>query len=82
MVYTAFLLGLLGSLHCVGMCGPIAFMLPLSRDNKARMFGQLFLYHFGRILTYSIMGLAFGFFGKGLYLFGAQQNLSIIIGAI
>jgi len=82
MVYTAFLLGLLGSLHCVGMCGPIAFMLPLSRDNKTRMFGQLFLYHFGRILTYSIMGLAFGFFGKGLYLFGAQQNLSIIIGSI
>ena len=82
MVYTAFLLGFLGSLHCVGMCGPIAFMLPLERDSKPRMLGQLFLYHTGRILTYSLMGLAFGFFGKGLYLFGIQQNLSIIIGIL
>ncbi|MBT8280706.1 MAG: sulfite exporter TauE/SafE family protein [Muriicola sp.] len=82
MVYTAFILGLLGSLHCVGMCGPIAFMLPLSRDKKTTMFSQLFLYHLGRIITYGIMGLAFGFFGKGLYVFGAQQNLSIIIGGI
>ena len=82
MVYTAFLLGLLGSLHCVGMCGPIAFMLPLDREIKSKMFAQLFLYHFGRILAYSLMGLAFGFFGKGLYLFGAQQNLSIFIGVL
>ncbi len=82
MVYTAFLLGLLGSLHCVGMCGPIAFMLPLDRKSKPKMFGQLFLYHFGRILAYGLMGLAFGFFGKGLYLFGIQQNLSILIGVL
>lgn len=82
MVYTAFLLGLLGSLHCVGMCGPIAFMLPLNRKSKPKMFGQLFLYHAGRILAYGLMGLAFGFFGKGLYVFGAQQNLSIAIGVL
>ncbi|NNK40536.1 MAG: sulfite exporter TauE/SafE family protein, partial [Winogradskyella sp.] len=29
MLLSAFILGLLGSLHCVGMCGPIAFMLPV-----------------------------------------------------
>ncbi len=82
MIYTAFLLGLLGSLHCVGMCGPIAFMLPLSRESRPKMFGQLFLYHAGRIFSYGLMGLAFGFFGKGLSIFGAQQNLSIIIGIL
>ncbi|GGD47307.1 sulfite exporter TauE/SafE family protein [Muriicola marianensis] len=82
MIYTAFLLGLLGSLHCVGMCGPIAFMLPLDRGSKPRMFGQLFLYHAGRIFSYSLMGLIFGYFGKGLYLFGIQQNLSIAIGIL
>ncbi len=82
MVYTAFLLGIFGSLHCVGMCGPIAFMLPLDRESKPKMFGQLFLYHGGRIVSYALLGLAFGFFGKGLYLFGAQQNLSIIIGIL
>ncbi len=82
MLYTALLLGLMGSLHCVGMCGPIAFMLPLDRGNRLKMFSQVFVYHFGRIAAYALMGLAFGFFGKGLYVFGVQQNLSIFIGIL
>ena len=82
MLYTAILLGLMGSLHCVGMCGPIAFMLPLDRNNRLKMFSQVFVYHFGRIVAYALMGLAFGFFGKGLYVFGVQQNLSILIGIL
>lgn len=70
----------MGSLHCVGMCGPIAFMLPVDRSSQAKKFGQIFTYHFGRLLAYSILGLLFGFLGKGLYLFGLQQKLSIGIG--
>lgn len=72
----------MGSLHCVGMCGPIAFMLPVDRTNSYKKFGQIFLYHFGRLLAYGIIGLVFGVLGKGLYVFGIQQNLSIIIGAL
>jgi sulfite exporter TauE/SafE len=64
------------------MCGPIAFMLPLDRSNRLKMFSQVFVYHFGRIAAYALMGLAFGFFGKGLYVFGVQQNLSILIGIL
>jgi uncharacterized protein len=82
MFYTALLLGLLGSFHCVGMCGPIAFMLPVSRDNKVKKVFQIFLYHAGRLLAYSIIGLAFGLIGKSLNLFGFQQQLSIFIGAL
>jgi len=82
MLYTAILLGLMGSLHCVGMCGPIAFVLPLDRSNRFKMLSQIFVYHFGRLAAYAIMGLAFGFFGKGLYVFGAQQKLSIFIGLL
>jgi len=41
MVATAFVLGLLGSLHCLGMCGPIAFMLPLDRESKPLKLLQL-----------------------------------------
>ncbi len=82
MVYTAFLLGLMGSLHCVGMCGPIAFMLPLDRTNRVKMSMQVFVYHLGRMAAYALLGVAFGFFGKGLYVFGAQQYLSIGMGIL
>lgn len=82
MLYSAFILGILGSFHCIGMCGPIAFMLPVSRDNQVKKFFQIFLYHFGRLLAYSIIGLAFGLIGKSLDLFGFQQQLSIGIGVL
>ena len=81
MFLSAIILGLMGSLHCVGMCGPIAFMLPVDRTNNYKKFGQIFLYHFGRLLAYGIIGLVFGLLGKGLYVFGMQQKLSIVIGA-
>ncbi len=82
MLASAFILGLLGSLHCVGMCGPIAFMLPVDRSHSYRKILQISLYHFGRLLAYSLIGLVFGLVGKSLYLFGIQQQLSIVIGVL
>lgn len=82
MLLSALVLGLLGSLHCIGMCGPIAFMLPVSRNNKYKKAGQVFIYHFGRLMAYGIIGLLFGLLGKGLYIFGIQQKLSILIGVL
>ena len=82
MFSTAILLGLLGSFHCLGMCGPIAFVLPLDRHNKIKSFFQAFLYHLGRIISYALIGLLFGLLGKGLYISGLQQNLSIVIGVL
>ena len=82
MLTTGLVLGLLGSLHCIGMCGPIAFMLPLSRQDRLRQAGQLVLYHGGRMLAYGIIGLVFGLVGKGLYMFGFQQKLSIAVGVL
>lgn len=82
MLWSAMVLGLMGSFHCVGMCGPIAFMLPVDHTNPAKKLFQVFLYHFGRLIAYGIIGIVFGFLGKGLYVFGLQQKLSIIIGAI
>ncbi len=82
MLWTAFVLGLAGSFHCIGMCGPIAFVLPVNRSSKPKMVFQTFLYHFGRLLSYSLIGLLFGFIGKGLYLAGFQQRLSILVGII
>ncbi|XCF07656.1 sulfite exporter TauE/SafE family protein [Tamlana crocina] len=82
MLVSAFVLGLLGSLHCVGMCGPIAFMLPVDRTNNLKKFTQIGIYHFGRLLAYSLIGFVFGLVGKSLSLFGFQQQLSIAIGLL
>jgi len=82
MLWSAFILGLLGSLHCVGMCGPIAFMLPVDRSHSVKKIVQISVYHLGRLLSYAIIGLLFGLIGKSLYLFGIQQQLSIIIGVL
>ncbi len=82
MLVSAFILGLLGSFHCVGMCGPIAFMLPVDRSNTVKKITQIAIYHFGRLLAYSIIGLIFGLIGKSLYIFGFQQQLTIIIGVL
>ncbi len=81
MIWSALLFGLLGSLHCVGMCGPIAFLLPLDRKSKTKRFFQLAGYHSGRLLTYSTLGALIGLAGRSFNLFGIQQQLSIIIGA-
>jgi len=80
MIYAALLLGLISSLHCVGMCGPIAIMLPVDHNNPAKKVTQLLTYHIGRITAYASIGLLFGFIGSGLYLAGIQQHLSIIAG--
>jgi sulfite exporter TauE/SafE len=80
MFLSAIIFGLLGSFHCIGMCGPIAFMLPIDRKNKTKGFFQILSYHLGRLFSYSLIGLLFGFLGKGFYFFGFQQQLSIIVG--
>jgi sulfite exporter TauE/SafE len=82
VLISALIFGLIGSFHCVGMCGPIAFLLPVDRSNSLKKTGQLFLYHLGRLFAYSIIGLLFGLVGKSLQLFGLQQQLSIIIGLL
>jgi len=80
MLWSALVLGLLGSFHCIGMCGPIAFLLPLDRTNRSKRIFQVLSYHIGRLFTYGLLGFVFGLLGKSLNLFGMQQQLSIFIG--
>ncbi|WP_413512748.1 sulfite exporter TauE/SafE family protein [Myroides odoratus] len=79
---SALIFGLVSSLHCIGMCGPIALMLPIDQKNPALKIRQMFTYHLGRIAAYSLLGFVFGLFGKGLFLAGIQQQLSIVVGII
>jgi uncharacterized protein len=78
----AFLLGLFGSLHCVGMCGPIALALPVKLNSwSTRLLGGL-VYNSGRILTYSLMGFTLGILGYGFFFWGVQRWVSVFLGAL
>lgn len=80
MLFTAFFFGLISSFHCIGMCGPIAMMLPVDRNNQAKKVTQIITYHIGRLFAYSTIGFIFGMLGKGFLLAGMQQKMSIFIG--
>jgi len=80
MLFSAFILGLISSLHCVGMCGPIAMMLPVDHQNEAKKVTQIITYHLGRLTAYAAIGLIFGLLGRGFFLAGMQQRMSIFIG--
>jgi hypothetical protein len=82
MLYTALIFGLVSSLHCIGMCGPIAMMLPVDSKNPTKKANQILFYHAGRLTSYSALGLLFGLLGKGLYLAGMQQRFSIVLGIL
>lgn len=82
MVTAAFLLGFLGSFHCIGMCGPIAIALPQHEGRNNLKIISALLYNFGRVITYAIIGLLFGTLGKGLFLGGFQQIVSIVTGVV
>jgi sulfite exporter TauE/SafE len=82
MIWTAFIIGLVGSLHCVGMCGPIALALPVSFSTRFSLALSRLLYNLGRVVTYSLLGALFGLLGKGFVLAGLQQVLSIALGAM
>lgn len=82
MTYAAFTLGLIGSLHCLGMCGPIAFALPVRTSNPWLKFMKYILYNLGRVSTYAILGLVIGTIGQGFALAGLQQILSVATGVL
>lgn len=82
MLVLAFTLGLFGSLHCVGMCGPIALLIPLQRQRKGLRYLQLGAYFIGKTLTYALMGLLFGLVGEGVFIAEYQQEFSIFAGLL
>lgn len=78
----ALLTGLVGSLHCIGMCGPIAIALPIGKKSWGLRFSGSLIYNIGRTITYAVLGGIFGLLGKGIEIAGLQQWASIIIGAL
>jgi sulfite exporter TauE/SafE len=79
-VWTGFLLGFVGSLHCAGMCGPLVMAVPTYGQTRSTRIGSKLLYHFGRISTYCMLGAFFGLIGEVLSLAALQRWLSIAAG--
>ena len=82
LFFTGCLLGAVSSLHCVGMCGPIALSLPVHYLPPQQKAMGIFLYNTGRIMMYSLLGMVFGFVGRQVYLGGFQKAFSIGLGTL
>ena len=80
MFYTAFTIGLFGTLHCIGMCGPIALAIPMQKNSRWQLVQNSLLYNLGKALTYMILGLFVGLLGEGFVFVGLQKWLSILTG--
>lgn len=81
-LWAAFLVGLVGSLHCAGMCGPLALALPRAGSSRAAYVLGRCAYNSGRVVTYCLLGLVFGLVGKTLFVAGVQRWVSIGLGAL
>ena len=82
MIYAAFILGFVGNIHCLGMCGPIALALPVHHlPARERMLASI-LYSMGRVGTYMLLGFAIGIIGSGFNLTGFQEILTVVSGVV
>jgi sulfite exporter TauE/SafE len=80
--YLAFLIGLMGSVHCLGMCGPLAFAVPTLHKGWGFLVLDKLSYQGGRIISYCILGAVIGLIGQQIWLAGVQQYLSILSGVL
>ena len=78
----AFMIGLLGSVHCVGMCGPLAFAVPSMQNGWRYLVLDKLMYQGGRIISYCLLGIFIGLMGRQIWLAGIQQGVSIISGLL
>lgn len=82
VIWAGFILGLAGSAHCIGMCGPLVLALPANGSNKKNLIISRILYHVSRSVAYALMGFTLGFIGFGFALVGIQKYISILAGII
>jgi sulfite exporter TauE/SafE len=79
---TAFLLGLAGSFHCAGMCGPLMLLMPSGENNTLRLVISRLIYNAGRIITYVVIGLISGLLGLAVSMKQFQKEISLATGLL
>jgi sulfite exporter TauE/SafE len=77
----AFVMGLTGSLHCAGMCGPIMLIMPFQTFAGVKRWLAIFIYHLSRISVYALFALLLHSF-KSVFNPQWQQYISITIGGL
>ncbi|MDO5614657.1 MAG: sulfite exporter TauE/SafE family protein [Cruoricaptor ignavus] len=82
LIISALGLGFASGFHCIGMCGPIALSMGLTKQQSINYHLQNLTYNFGRIITYAVLGAFLGIIGKGFQLAGFQQYLTIGVGVL
>ena len=82
LILSALGLGFASVFHCIGMCGPIALSMGLTKKQSTNFYLQNLTYQFGRITTYSILGGILGIIGEGFEMVGFQQYLTIVVGIL
>jgi uncharacterized protein len=84
----AFALGLVGSIHCLQMCGPlvVAYSLPLGAAVRSRQFVAHASYNVGRVTTYTLLGALAGAAGGAVGLLGRTSGIfnvtALVAGAL
>jgi len=81
-IAAGFVIGLMGSIHCIGMCGPLALGVVGLESNPKKKLHAALQYNFGRAASYTAMGALLGLIGKQFSLAGFQQYLSIVCGIL
>ena len=76
--------GVIGSAHCVGMCGPLVLTVgrTLRRPSLRAQLQHALAYHAGRVLTYALLGAAAGAVGQTLSGWGFGRALAIVAGLL
>ncbi len=82
LIISAIGLGFASGFHCIGMCGPIALSMGLTKKQATNFYLQNLTYQFGRITTYALLGALLGIIGQGFQLAGFQQYLTIGVGIL
>lgn len=82
LMVSALGLGFASGFHCIGMCGPIALSMGLTKKQSAHFYFQNITYQLGRIFTYSLLGGVLGIIGEGFEVAGIQGNLTIFVGIL
>lgn len=78
--WTAFLLGIGGSFHCLGMCTPL--VMAVTRIGRSNALRKKIIYNAGRIFTYAVLGGLVGWLGNALNWTAYQDIISVLSGVV